>query len=484
MNNNPLCVDLDGTLIATDSLWESVLILLKQNFWRCFLLPLWLLQGKAYFKHQIAQFVTLDVETLPYRENVLTFLQQEKAKGRTLVLATAAHHTIADAVASHLKLFDFVIASDVDTNLKGITKRDILNQRFGTYDYIGDSSADIPILQAAHSAFLVTPSRNLQALIQCPPEQVFTAPKKSWFIWLKALRPHQWVKNTLIFLPLLLSHQLLDWSKFENALLTFIAFCLVASAGYILNDLLDLPADRIHPNKKKRPFASGQIPIHYGLPFFAILVSLGFLLALWGLSANVTGMLGLYLLLTLSYSFYLKQKVIVDVLLLAGVYTHRLLTGCIAVTVPLSSWLLAFSMFIFMSLAFLKRYTELLQLKEQNDLKRYTELFQPKNQEKIKNRNYEIGDIEMIASIGPTSGYLAVLVFALYINNEVVMVLYNSPFILWLICPLLLYWITRVWFLAHRKQMLDDPVHFALTDGVSWFVVIWIIIFTLLANFF
>jgi len=400
---------------------------------------------------------------------VLDFLQSEKNKGRSLILATAAHSTIAIAVASHLKLFDSVIASDVNTNMKGITKRDVLNQKFGIYDYIGDSKADLPILQAAKTAYLVATSRSLQTLLQYPPEQIFTVPKSGWLIWIKALRPHQWVKNLLIFLPLLLSHQLFNLAKFEDALLTFVAFCCVASSGYIINDLLDLSADRVHPSKKNRPFASGQIPIQYGLPLFVLLVSLGFLVSLLGLSTDITGMLTIYLLLTLSYSFYFKQKVIVDVLILAGVYTHRILTGCIVVTVPFSSWLLAFSMFIFMSLAFLKRYTELLQLIDQN---------------RIKNRSYEIGDIEMIASMGPTSGYLAVLVFALYINSEVITILYSSPFILWLICPLLLYWITRVWFLAHRKQMLDDPVQFALTDNISWFIMSWVIIFTLLAKFF
>ena len=469
MNDKPLCVDLDGTLIATDSLWESVLILLRQNFWRCFLLPLWLLQSRAYFKHKIAQYITLDVATLPYRENVLAFLQHEKNQGRTLVLATAAHHTIAQAVASHLKLFDSVIASDVNTNMKGTTKRDVLNQRFNAYDYIGDSKADLPILRAAQNAFLVAPSRALQKLTQCPPEQIFSTPKNTWVIWLKALRPHQWVKNILIFLPLVLSHQLFDWAKFEEALLAFVAFSLVASSGYVLNDLLDLAADRVHPSKKNRPFASGQIPIQYGLPLFVGLVCLSFLLSLWTLSTSFTGMLSLYLLLTMTYSFYLKQKVIVDVIVLAGLYTHRILAGCIAVTVPISSWLLAFSMFIFMSLAFLKRYTELLQLTDQKT---------------VKNRNYETGDIEMIASIGPTSGYIAVLVFALYINSDVVTTLYHSSFILWMICPLLLYWITRVWFLAHRQQMLDDPVLFALTDGVSWFVVTCIIFFMLFAKFY
>jgi 4-hydroxybenzoate polyprenyltransferase len=382
-------------------------------------------------------------------------------------LATAAHQKIAKAVAEHLKLFDEVIASDVHTNMKGATKRDTLKQRFGIYDYIGDSRADLPIWQDAHETFLVATTPALLKQVPVPPERVFSVPKVTWLTWLKALRPHQWSKNLLLFLPLVLSHELLIFAKLGHATLAFIAFSLCASSGYILNDLLDLAADRVHPSKKHRPFAAGLIPIHYGFPLFAALVSCSLAISLLWLPLSFTGMLALYLLLTITYSFYLKQKLIVDVLVLGGLYTHRILAGSVAVTVPISSWLLAFSMFIFMSLAFLKRYVELLQLTEQKI---------------IKNRDYEVDDIEMIASMGPTSGYIAVLVFALYASSETVRLLYSSPFILWLICPVLLYWITRVWFLAHRRQMLDDPVQFALTDKRSWFVIAIIIFLMLLAK--
>lgn len=468
-NQKPLCVDLDGTLIATDSLWESVLSLLRQNFWLSFFLPFWLMKGKAYFKHQVAQYVTLEVETLPYRDNVLAFLQQAKSQGRKLILATAAHQTIAQAVAAHLLLFDEVIATDAETNMKGATKRDTLKQRFGSYDYMGDSWADLPIFEAAHQAYLVAPSPALLQKTQCPPDQVFSAPKLTWLVWLKALRPHQWVKNTLLFLPLLLSHEFLDISKLGEGFWAFIAFSLAASSGYILNDLLDLAADRAHPTKKYRPFASGVLAIQFGIPLFLALVSLSFFISWWWLSTNFMGMVGLYLVFTITYSFFFKQKMIIDVFILAGIYTHRIFAGGIALTVPISSWLLAFSMFFFMSLAFLKRYIELLQLADQKMIKR---------------RGYQVDDIEMVASVGPTSGYLAVLVLALYINSDNVVILYTAPFLLWIVCPLLLYWITRVWFLAHRQQMLeDDPVLFALKDSTSWFVIACIGVFMLLANF-
>ena len=451
MNNKPLCVDLDGTLIATDSLWESILLLFRT--WQIFLLPFWLMRGRAYLKYKIAQHVSLNVTTLPYYENVLKFLQDEKQKGRVLVLATAAHETIAQAVAKHLNLFDVVMASDLDTNLKGVNKRDALIKRFGVYDYIGDSSADIPIFEAANKSYLVGDD--------------FAIPKKSWTIWLKALRPHQWSKNVLIFLPLFFSHQFTDFSKLVDVLLAFAAFSLAASAGYVLNDLLDLAADRIHKTKKYRPFASGLIPIPSALVLFGILIVSSLFISLWWLSLTFTMMVIIYLLLTISYSVYLKRKRVIDIFILASFYTHRILAGGIVIMVPISSWLLGFSMFIFLSMAFLKRYIELYNLSDRK---------------KIKHRDYDVCDLEMISNMGANSGYLAVLVFALYINNDKITSLYTSPQILWLICPILLYWITRVWFLANRNRVLDDPVKFVLTDKISWLVILCITVLVMLAK--
>ena len=462
----PLCVDLDGTLVATDTLWESFLILVRENVFVLFLLPFWLVKGKAYFKHQIAQRVTLPVETLPYREEVINFLKTQKSQGRYIVLATAAHQNIANGVATYLQLFDEVIASDKHSNMKSKQKRDTLQQKFGDYDYIGDSSADLPILHTAQQKYLVSPSRLLRKNFSTAP--IFEAPKVTLKTWLRALRPHQWVKNTLLFVPLTLSHQLFHPEKLYPTLIGFAAFCLVASAGYILNDLLDLSADRSHLTKKERPFASGMLSIPQGLVLFVSLLFLGVSLAFWYVSFAFVSMVLLYLVMTITYSFYLKRKMILDVMVLAGLYTHRLFAGGIAADTAISSWLMAFSMFIFASLAFLKRYTELLQLSEEKI---------------IKNRNYSVDDIEMIASMGPTSGYLAILVFALYISGEDVALLYPASFFLWFICPLLLYWITRVWFIAHRKQMVDDPVWFALTDSTSWFVMVSIFGLILLAKF-
>ena len=451
MNNKPLCVDLDGTLIATDSLWESILLLFRT--WQIFLVPFWLMRGRYYLKYKVAQHVSLNVTTLPYYENVLTFLKEEKQKGRVLVLATAAHESIAQAVAKHLNLFDVVMASDLDTNLKGVNKRDALIKRFGVFDYIGDSSADIPIFEAANKSYLVGKD--------------FAIPKKSWTIWLKALRPHQWSKNVLIFLPLFFANQFTDFSKLVDVLLAFAAFSLAASAGYVLNDLLDLAADRIHKTKKYRPFASGLIPIPSALVLFGILIVSSLFISLWWLSLTFTMMLIIYLLLTISYSVYLKRKRVIDIFILASFYTHRILAGGVVIMVPISSWLLGFSMFIFLSMAFLKRYIELYNLSDRK---------------KIKHRDYDVCDIEMMSNMGANSGYLAVLIFALYINNDKINSFYTSPQILWLVCPILLYWITRIWFLANRNRVLDDPVKFVLTDKISWLVILSIIILVMLAK--
>jgi len=462
----PLCVDLDGTLIATDTLWESLFILLRHHPWQIFLLPFWLLEGKAAFKQHIAQYVDVPADALPYRENVLAYLREQRAQGRYIVLATAAHESIAKNVFDHLKLFDAYYASTDTVNLRSEAKYNLLNEKYaGTgFAYMGDSSADIPLFDKLKEFYLVAPSEKLQR--SYPDARVFTAPKATWKTWAKAIRMHQWVKNVLIFLPLITSHEFLVLGKVADGVLTFIAFSLTASAGYILNDLLDLTADRHHQSKSKRPFAAGLIPIQYSLPLFFGLLTVSFCIAAF-LSPSAVVLLIVYLCTTILYSFYLKTKMVLDVVTLASLFTLRIIIGGVAMNIILSSWILAFSVFLFMSLAFLKRYVELLQLTEH----------------KIKNRDYHRDDLDMISSVGPTSGYLAVLVFSLYIDTPNTQQMYDSPVLLWLISPILLYWITRIWFLARRHQMMDDPVHFALTDRVSWVVVLLMMTMMLLAKF-
>ena len=269
---------------------------------------------------------------------------------------------------------------------------------------------------------------------------------------IQALRPHQWAKNALIVLPVLLAPAVPNIDVFVRALLAVLTFSLCASAGYVFNDLLDIEADRMHATKGKRPFASGALPVMAGPPLLLAMLGLSFGLSWWCLPRSFLIMLGLYFLGTLSYSLYLKRLLMIDVLVLAGLYTHRILSGGIATGVKVSTWLLGFSMFLFTSLAFAKRFVELRALT---------------GDAQVKNRGYYRADLQMVASMGTASGCIAALVFMLYVDSSKVRVNYREPAILWLVLPILLFWLGRIWLLAGRGQMRDDPVKFALTDKTS-----------------
>jgi len=457
--SNPLCVDLDGTLIKTDLLWESLLALLKQSPFLFFQLPFWLLKGKAHFKHEIARRVTLDVTTLPYHQELVEFLSKEHRSGRELVLATASHVTFARAVAAHLGLFDErVFGSDATVNLKGGRKVALLVERYGArrFAYAGNSTADLPVWAEANEAIVVNAPAGLAGRVQTltTVTRVFSEPGKRLKLLAKAMRVHQWAKNVLVFIPVVASHQLANSTLWMQASLAFLSFSLTASSVYILNDCLDLAADRRHPRKKNRPFACGSLSIPLGLLLAAGCLIAGVLLAS-ALSRMFLFVLGGYLVLTTAYSFYLKQFVLLDVIVLAQLYTVRVYGGGAATGVVPSHWLLTFSLFLFLSLALVKRFTEL-RLMSQADGK------------ELHGRGYWVTDLEHISSIGSASGLLAVLVLALYISSKEVLLLYSHPEVLWLICPVMLYWITRVWMLAYRNRMDDDPVVFAVRDPKSY----------------
>ena len=275
-----------------------------------------------------------------------------------------------------------------------------------------------------------------------------------WRTWLRAWRVHQWAKNMLVFVPLFASHQIFNVAKLTTVVLAFVALSLCASATYIWNDLLDLPSDRLHPTKKNRPFASGQIPLSAGVTVSAILLLAGLSISILILGWKTTTPILLYIAATVLYSTFLKRKLLVDVITLAGLFALRIFIGAAASAVEISSWLLAFSIFFFLSLAFVKRYSDLA-------------LMPPTNNEKLSGRGYYPQDLDLIRVMGPLAGYMAVLVMALYVNSPAVIELYSRPEWLWLVCLCLLYWISRVWFLAHRGQMPDDPVTFALKDKIS-----------------
>jgi 4-hydroxybenzoate polyprenyltransferase len=460
-NARPLCVDLDGTLLATDVLWESLLIFLKNKPWHFLLLPLWLCRGRAFFKRQIAQRVTLSQDNLPYQDDVLSFVKEQQQAGREIVLATASDYLTVRSVAERLGIFSEVLASDGTINLSGRRKRQALEKRFGSkgFDYIGNAEVDLPIWQAAHQAILVHPSPRLlkQARQVSSVSRVFSARPRRIRSLLNALRVHQWVKNVLLFVPLLLAHKVADIERAFYMTCAFLAFSLCASSVYIINDLLDLESDRQHPKKKLRPFAAGQLQIKTGVFLVPLLLAAGFTISLLLLPPLFSAALAFYFVMTTAYSFHLKSLLIIDVLVLAGLYTLRILSGGMAVNVLISPWLLAFSMFFFLNLAFVKRYAEL-------------RMTQQRNQTQAQGRSYVVDDLALLRSCGPASGYLSVLVLALYVNSKEVVELYHTPTALWLVGPFILYWITRVWFLAHRGKLEDDPMVFTVKDPVSYAV--------------
>jgi 4-hydroxybenzoate polyprenyltransferase/phosphoserine phosphatase len=460
----PLFVDLDGTLVATDTLQEVLLLGLRRRPLALFrALRQLMRRGRAGMKQVLsAEDLYPDVALLPYRVEVLRFLEEERKRGRMLFLATASHASVARRVADHLGLFDGIVATETDVNLKGVAKLEAIerlcaDRGWGTFAYMGDSSADLPLWTHAQEALVVGGVRLPRGPQGDDPrvERRFEVPGRRLGALAKALRPHHWLKNLLVFLPILLAHTWGDPRKVLAAALAFVAFSLVASAVYVTNDLVDLDSDRRHPSKRRRPFASGDLPVSFGPPLAVGLMLGGLVLAWLALPIEFVVCLLGYLVLTVGYSFWFKGVLLVDVFLLAGLYTFRLLGGGYATTTPISEWLMAFSGFFFLSLAFAKRYAELRNLREAGASTR------------APGRSYLTADLGVIETVGPTSGYVAVLVLALYINSSQVALLYTNPLGLWLLCPLVLYWITRVWFLAQRGDLHEDPVIFALHDPIS-----------------
>jgi len=454
--DTPLCVDLDGTLIRSDLLLESSLALLRRNPANLFRFFGWLLKGKAHLKREIAARTEIDAALLPYDDRVVAWLRGEAAQ-RPQVLCTASDRKFAEAVATHIGGFGEVFASDGARNLAGANKGDALRERFGDrgFDYAGNAAPDLAVWRHARRGIVVNASPGLakRAAQVVEVERVFDRPAGGIRAWIKAMRLHQWLKNLLVFLPLLASHRVFDSHAVLLSVLAFVAFGFCASGVYLLNDLLDLEADRGHPRKRLRPFAAGMLPLTTGLAAAPLLTLAAFVLASYVGPRFALVLIGYYAL-TLAYSFGIKRVAMLDMVVLAGLYTVRIVAGTVAILAALSFWLLAFSMFLFLSLAMVKRYTELRLLLVQG-------------RDRTGGRGYQVDDLPLIQSLGAASGYLAVLVLALYINSTASEVLYRHQQVLWLLCPLLLYWISRVWLIAHRGAMHDDPVVFALTDSVS-----------------
>jgi 4-hydroxybenzoate polyprenyltransferase/phosphoglycolate phosphatase-like HAD superfamily hydrolase len=455
----PIYVDLDGTLTPSDLLWETALRLVRSNILYGWLMVLWAFKGAWYFKQQIFSRMELNFQKLPIHDSVVARVREFKEKGHEVILASASPIRDVQKVADRLRLFDRVIASE-HSNLKGSKKLQAIEDDAQGRDfiYIGDARVDLKIWRKAVRAIAVNPSRMLlwQArALNIELEAIHTEGSLSRALF-KAMRPQQWAKNALLFLPLMVAHESNPW-LWLTVFSVFWAFSLVASSTYIWNDLMDLPSDRRHPRKKHRPMASGALSIAHAFVLMKLLGLAGFILAWLAGGWPVLIVVVLYTLATLLYTFVLKRIAFVDVLTLGLLYTLRVIAGGVAAGLLVSNWLLATSLFVFLSLALVKRCAEL-------------EFLQLEGGQDPHGRGYRMSDLGYLVSMGVSSGFMAVTVIALYVDSQAGSVLYSHPLFLWGICPVFLYWIMRIWILTSRKEMIDDPVHFAIHDRVSWCV--------------
>jgi 4-hydroxybenzoate polyprenyltransferase/phosphoserine phosphatase len=467
-SNLVIAVDLDGTLIKTDLLVESLCKFLIQRPQSLFILFYWFFMGgKAHLKSKLAEAVEIDPAVLPYNKGLLAWLVEQKKTGIKLVLATASDQRYAQKIANHLGIFQSVFGSKDGINLKSINKRDLLVSVYGekSFCYVGDSKADLPIWASSKEIYVVGRCAAIEKGLHKLglKSVVFSSEKPPIFMsFAKSLRPHQWLKNLLIFVPLFLTQEYLNPVAITQAIFAFLLFSFMASSAYVLNDLIDVESDRHHPSKKNRPFAAGDLNLMVGLISFPILLLLSFGLAQIFLPVYFVATLFLYFLITIGYSFWFKKIVLVDVLVLAGLYTIRIVAGATATGLPISLWLLSFSTFFFLSLALMKRFSEL-QISKSDD-----------SNKKLRGRGYLSVDFEVISTMGIASGYVSVLILGLYFQDVKLVNLYSHSSILWFTCPILLFWISRMWLLTHRGEMFHDPVYFAAKDKCSWYVIAFI----------
>lgn len=466
----PLCVDLDGTLVKSDTLADTFSQFVRRHPTEIWRLPLWLRVGRARLKAEMVRMAPLDVTRLPYNAPLLGYLQGQRSQGRAIYLTTGADGSLAERVSAHLGIFTGIAASDGATNLTGHRKLQNLRARFGAFDYVGNSRADLAVLAGARQALVANPTLGLRLGLRAgkiPIEKTFNDRRPVRQTIVRALRVHQWAKNILLVAPLLMSHQLAPRSLLA-AMMALVCFSLFASASYMANDLLDLESDRHHPTKRMRPFAAGDLSVEagIGLAFSMLLVAM---LLLRLLPAAFDLWLLFYIAATSAYSLYLKRVSVVDVLLLSGLYTLRLLAGGAATGTPISPWLAGFSTLMFLSLAMVKRFSELEQLRE-------------RGLSIIHGRGYTVGDMEQVRSFGTSSATAAVVVFMLYIARPDVTVLYRHADRLWFIVPLLIYWLFRVWLLASRGELDVDPVIFAVRDRISILIGAAVILVAVLAT--
>jgi len=452
-----LCVDLDGTLVRSDTLHENILLLLRTSPRSLVSALATLSHGRAAFKRAVSSRVALRPDLLPYNEKLVAYLAEQAAQGRRILLVTAADRLVADGVAEHLGIFEGVLASDGSTNLKADAKvsqiRRYLNGEH--FEYAGDSRSDIPVWKAAAAAILVNPTSSIRQALRnsgVPITMEFCDGGKFW-AFIRAMRIYQWSKNLLIFAPLFLSHTILEAAKLAITAEAFVAFSAAASAIYVINDLLDLDSDRQHVRKRHRPIAAGTLSIMEATALAILLLVISLVISL-RMPPHAGILLVLYLVSSFAYSIFVKTQVFLDVITLAGLYTVRLLFGGVVASIVISAWTLAFSIFFFTSLATCKRLSEL-----RGD--------GVKNKGPLPGRAYSQTDLLSLTALATSSGYVAVLILALYLNSPEVVVLYGHPRVLWFLVPVLMYWISRTIMMANRGAMHDDPIVFAFGDRAS-----------------
>ena len=449
----PLAVDLDGTLIRCDLFTEAMIRLGFEKPWRLAELAGWLLRGRAYAKARLAEMFPPSPEALPYDERLVAWLREERAGGRIIALATASDRRAADAIAKHLGCFDRVFASNGQTNLKSQRKADALIEAYPQgFAYAGNESADFKVWRAAASAIVVNASDGLarRAASDFTVERTFAQEHGVVRGLLKAMRPQQWAKNFLVFLPMLVGQGWLDANAWRHALIAFVALSFVASSIYLVNDLADISADRRHPRKRERPFARGSASPVLGIGAAIILFAAG---VVFGAASGALTPLMIYAAISASYTFVLKRMTLVDVFTLAGLYTLRIVLGGVATGFQASDWLLAFSGFFFFSLALAKRAAEVDVMGRD-----------------LVGRGYRANDGPTLKRIGVGAGMISALVLALYLRDPTRAVHYAAPAFLWALPAAVVFWLSRVWIKLDRGEMHDDPLAFALKDPTSWAV--------------
>lgn len=469
----PLVVDLDGTFIRTDLLVEGFVHLIKKNPLYFFLCFFWLLKGKLFLKEKIYSHVEINYSLLPVNSEILNLIQIASLKGRKIILATASLQSQADEIDLAFPVFDEVYGSKDYLNLSGQNKADFLIRKFGQgqFDYAGNSNADLAIFKVARHAYLI----NAEKLVADKAQKMGNL-QNTWhntgstfFTSIKAFRVYQWLKNLLLFVPIVTSHSISSVDLLVKTVIAFMAFGFIASTGYIINDLMDLDSDRSHPRKKLRPLASGKLSIQSGILISLVLFATG-MWAAYFISISFLIILLLYFVLSVAYSLHIKKIVMYDVFLLASFYTIRVISGGIVTGIPISFWLIAFSIFIFLSLAFVKRYSEISQITLIESIEN-------------RRRDYSPNDVPLLQIMGVASGFMSVIVFSLYINSPDVGLLYNNPKILWFLSFLLLFWISRIWLITTRGSMTDDPIIYAVKDPSSYLYMVLATVIILLSKY-